>query len=191
MLGLKLNHVSKRGPSCQDIFKASFTCMAELSVWWIYLCKLFVCAHYQSNLENSLFSENLLLGQPGTSSSVHKWSYGPGLPVDVNKDPYWSHGHCTATDAQAYPWISVDMGKRYQIIRATVSNSHNLRKWLIQLSNLTPIICHVHFYRLSFPYFEDWKIRRPFWESNGDLRWYCFFSGINKYFSATNSPIIV
>ena len=53
-------------------------CMAELSVWWIYLCKLFVCARYQSNLENSLFSDNLLLGQPGTSSSVHKLSYGPG-----------------------------------------------------------------------------------------------------------------
>ena len=91
-----------------------------------------------------LFSANLLRGKPVTPSSILLLSHGPALAVDGNRDPYWAHGHCTATQLQAYPWMLVDMGKQYQITRVTVSNTDGSRKLLIQSADKTLTLCDVY-----------------------------------------------
>ena len=58
-----------------------------------------------------------------TQSSMYPEYVGPPLVVDGNADPDWHDGSCTAAGREDYPWISVDLGARYQVIWVTITNT--------------------------------------------------------------------
>ena len=57
-----------------------------------------------------------------TRSSIYPQYVDPPSAVDGNDDPDLFNGSCSSTLFEAYPWISVDMGDRYYVMWATITN---------------------------------------------------------------------
>ena len=98
MLGLNLNHVSKRGPR-SIIYTLDY-------------------------LSASIMSNNLAKGKSAYQSSTHSHAVDPRAEkaVDGNRDPDFLHHSCTHTVSETSPFWVVDLGQVYRIGYVVITN---------------------------------------------------------------------
>ena len=84
---------------------------------------------------------NVALQKPAAQSSI-RFSRGPTLAVDGNKDPNAEKGgSCSAMDKSLHPWWRVDLGSAYHLKQVSVSqrNSNSKLRYVFITYVLIPL----------------------------------------------------